>query len=351
MKRTAMGRREFLGATVAAGAFGLGARASAEPEEPQPGLAIWQGDGSTKSSVKVAAADRVKILQVTDLHFHAEWLFALKDKRTLEDIKRIAGETQPDLLVVSGDLWHDNPDGTGEEMMQRSVAKMASIGLPWLYVSGNHDQMDDWTKGHAHITQAKNALYRGGPGGGNYSVDLTDATGKPLWQFVCLNSNRQGLGAAQHAWLTGPGKAQLAAVPAFAVAHIPLKQQADAWTAKKAAGVQLERVCNEGEDGSSLGVLRQACDVRGYFCGHDHVNDYSAVVDSVELIYGHATGHSGYGGGDVPKGAKLITLNTQSGSFVWESIIADGTRWRPEAGLAIDQKLDTPWAARAGSKA
>lgn len=310
-----------------------------------PGLTPWNTNPEAKTTLKVANPERVKILQITDLHFHAQWAFALKDNRTIRELKRLADAEEPDLVMVTGDLWHDNPDGRGYETMQHSVERLETLQRPWLYVWGNHDQMDDPAKGHEHLTGGKQSLYRGGPGAGNYTVELTKADGSPLWQFVCLNSNRKGLGPSQHEWLKA-NSGSFAKVPAFVVAHIPLKQHADAWNNKLASGIQLESVCNEEEDGSSLGVIKGACDARAYFCGHDHVNDYSALVDGVDLIYGHATGHSGYGADEVPKGAKLITLNTLTGSYAWESILMSGERWKPTQGLAIDKVLDTPWHGR-----
>jgi hypothetical protein len=53
----------------------------------------------------------------------------------------------------------------------------------------------------------------------------------------------------------------------------------------------------------------------------------------------------------MPKGGKVITLNAQSGSHAWESLLADGSRWQPKPGEQIDKLLDTPWDAPAKHKA
>ena len=84
--------------------------------------------------------------------------------------------------------------------------------------------------------------------------------------------------------------------------------------------------------------------VRAYFCGHDHVNDYKGTWGGVELNYGRATGHGGYGGNKVPKGAKIITVNAQSGKHTSESILPDGSTWNGEPGKIIDTVEALPWA-------
>ncbi len=345
-----MNRRDFCRATAfAVGGLALGARAKEEPMEAPPGTPRWDGMPEIAATLKVAKADRAKLMQLTDLHFFGAPYLPARDKKTMEDLPRLVDSLDPDLLVVTGDLWHDNPDGRGAEFMEGAVANIEALGRPWVFTWGNHDQVDDYAKGHERITKAKGSLYRGGPGGGNYVVSLCDASGKPGWSVLCLNSNDAGLGAAQHAWIKEHGAGLLGTLPAFVAAHIPLKQQAEAWEAKQAAGIRLEAVTHEHEDGSSLTAIKGACAARAFFCGHDHVNDYSAVVDGVELVYGHSTGWAGYGSNEMPKGAKLITANLESGSYAWETVLMDGARWKPEAGKAIDKVLDTPWDVPAKS--
>lgn len=317
--------------------------------DASPGTPAWDGLPETTASHKPRAMDRVKLLQLTDLHFYGAPYLPKRDQRTLADLPRLVDALDPDLLMVTGDLWHDNPDGRGAEFMECAVANIEALGRPWLFVWGNHDQVDDYAKAHERITKARGSLYRGGPGGGNYLVTLNNAAGQPAWNLLCLNSNDQGLGPAQRDWLKANGASLAGTLPTFVVAHIPIKQQAMAWDTRLASGIRLENVSSESEDGTSLGVIKEACAARAFFCGHDHVNDYTAMVDGVELIYGHATGWAGYGSNEMPKGAKLMTVNAESGSYAWETVLMDGSRWKPEAGKAIDKVLDTPWDVPAKS--
>jgi hypothetical protein len=67
------------------------------------------------------------------------------------------------------------------------------------------------------------------------------------------------------------------------------------------------------------------------------------LAEGIELVYGRATGYAGYGGEVVRKGGKLITINAQSGSYAWETLFADGTTWRPEQDMRLQEAVDAPW--------
>lgn len=337
-------RRGFLQTAAALSAAGLGAGISAAQDV---GATPW--DAAPEAVARHAAKDpsNIRLLQLTDIHFFCLSPRPRQDERTIEALPRLIDATEPDLLLVTGDLWHDNPDGRGGEYMAFAVEQLGRLGVPWLFTWGNHDLLDDYRAGHEHLTNAPNSLYRGGASGGNYVVEITDSSGNPAWDLVCLNSNDQGLGAAQHAWLDGL-RARQAAQPgaknAFALFHIPLRQMDDLWQEKQASGVKFESVAYRQEDRSTFAYLRDLRTVRACFCGHDHINDYSCRLEGMDLVYGRATGYAGYGLGRVPKGAKLITANAGTGEYAWESVTPDGARWRETPGVQIDRYEETAWA-------
>jgi len=340
MRKEDLGRREFLQAAAGAGAVvaGLGL--------PRAAMAVNAGDTAVKTQAVATlnTGASIRLLQFTDVHFFCSRMLPNRDKRTIREFPALIDIAKPDAVLVTGDLWHDNPDGRGQEFMEFAVSELEKLGVPWLFTWGNHDQLDDVPKAHARFTTAKNSLYRGAETDGNYLVELTDTSGAAHFRLACLNSNNKGLGTPEHGWLQGV-KPRIGAVPSMVVAHIPVKQYSEIWNNKEASGVRLEEVCSEAEDGSSLAVLKDCVNARSMICGHDHVNDYSGVIDGVELIYGHATGWGGYGGDEIPKGAKLYTLDIGGDGveFAWETIFADGTRWKPERGYMADKILDTPW--------
>lgn len=297
----------------------------------------------TAASLTIKDPSSFRVLQITDVHFFGIKSQSARDPETVSDVAKIIELTQPEILLVTGDLWTDNPEGKGEAHMRFGVEKISSLGIPWLFVWGNHDLMNDYTVGHNVFREAKNSLYRGGPGGGNYVVQVLDAQQKPVWRFVCLNSTIKGLQPEQSAWVRALPPELTDAVGTFAVFHIPLQQYEVLWKGKAASGVRFEAICSEDERGQAWSPLRTLKGLKACVCGHDHVNDFSGVYDGVELIYGRATGYGGYGDTLVPKGAKIYTINTQTGDFSWDAIRADGSRWHPKAGEQIDNKKGSPW--------
>jgi len=344
-------RREFLrtaavgsmSAAMAPHAFALRRTQQEIATQPSPSC------HETRATAAVADPLNIRILQFTDIHFFngRDRRGLARDDLTIREMHQLVEMTSPDVVAVTGDLWHDNPDGRGAEFMRYSIEQCEALGVPWLFTWGNHDMLDDYVAGHDAMRGAEHSLYRGGPGGGNYTVGLVDGDGQPVWDLVCLNTTNVGIQPPQEAWLDAlhaeREAAQAPSTPAFCMLHIPVLQYDYIWEEEVASGFKFEEVCSWGEAGTGIAHLRQLGAVKAMFCGHDHVNDYGGHLRGVELVYGRATGHAGYGGDTVRKGAKLITADARSGEYTWETVIADGTRWRPEPGLRLDEVIDAPW--------
>ncbi|MFT6242902.1 MAG: 3',5'-cyclic AMP phosphodiesterase CpdA [Akkermansiaceae bacterium] len=330
-----MNRRQFLSASVAAGVSATSSKANSGPKDLHPaismGLAKAKKDLPRTAKLKVAG-DELRILQFTDIHFFCDRKkYGEKaDLKSVEDMKRMVENTDPHLIAITGDLWSDNPRGKGQEFFEYALEKVESLGKPWLFNWGNHDQLDDYATAQATLTEAKNSLYRGGHDGGNYRIPITGADDRQLWELLCLNTTTQGVQATQEKWLTAQ---KPSSSPVLCFLHIPLLEYDTVWQKKLAKGIFKEPVCTYGEDGSALSVLKKFGDVKACFCGHDHVNDFGGTWDGVEMVYGRATGHAGYGGDKLKKGGKLITVNLtapQNPSYAWKTVFADGSDWSPE---------------------
>lgn len=284
----------------------------------------------------------MRMLQMTDIHlFSAEAPFwDQMNKKTVADMQALVAATKPDFVFITGDLWRDHPPEKLDEFARYAIGQCGSLGVPWAYVWGNHDQVENRALIEDLLTKAPNALYRGAGSNGNYVLNLEDRHGRVVWQILCLNTETTGMGTAQQAWLKSLQEdingGMKTVPPRMAAFHIPLKQYDSVWASGVARGIKCERVCFEQEDGSSLAVLK-SLGVKACFCGHDHVCDYSGVVDGVDLIYGRSTGRGGYGGLQVRKGGKLYTLDGHTGKYRWESVLLDGSRWVPGAGEHTDK--------------
>ena len=298
------------------------------------GLALMGMAAPTAAArLTVAHPKRFRILQLTDLHFfsHEQELRDAFNARAVENMRKLVKGTKPDLVMVTGDVWSENPNGEGEARMRWAIEQFEALGVPWAFTWGNHDLVSDFTVAHDALAKANHSLYRGGASDGNYAIDIEDRDHQRVWQIVCLNTHRDGMQRAQQEWFHDLVKADPTPLPRFAFFHIPLKQYDDIWKNGAAHGMKGEDVCMEKEDGSSLAVLK-AGGVRACFCGHDHQNDYAGLAEGVELVYGRVSRAGGYGADIFPKGGKLITVNCRTGRYDWVSITPDGKRWHPKPG-------------------
>jgi len=98
--------------------------------------------------------------------------------------------------------------------------------------------------------------------------------------------------------------------PSLVFTHIPLIQFAEAETYE---GVFEEpRVFSqERETGMFDAMVRQGKTV-GFFCGHDHLNDFKFDREGILFAYGRVTGHNDYG--DLEKGGRVIEID-ESGAM------------------------------------
>ena len=328
-----MSRRTFMSLS----ATGLITASLAKAASDTTAAPVWE------KRLQLSNNAEVRLLQFTDIHFfngaiQDPELETQKRNRTLDDIRRLIDHAKPDVLLVTGDLWHNNPDNRGAEFMAYAIEQCASWGVPWAFTWGNHDQLSDYAVGHAAFLKAKDSFYAGGDSGGNYVLALEGSDRQRLVEIFCLNS--RGIGVDRHARkfvleAAATLDEQRSRPMRLGAFHIPVKQYKDVWDTGIARGIIGEDVCLEAEDGSSVPVFHEA-GIQAVVCGHDHVNDYSGVMEGVDLIYGRATGHGGYGGDDVAKGAKLYTIDPAQKVMKWVSLLPDGTTWQP----GVDERKD-----------
>ena len=334
-----LNRREFLAATpLAMGAAALSAPLrdqSGKPSPPRVGRSLRLVDPSPSGVPRIttASAKTGRILQITDLHFFEK--AKQEDERTIRDLNKLVELTKPDLLAVTGDLWYENPHGQGFARMEFAVKQIDGLGVPWAFCWGNHDKLDDYQHGHDLLEQARNSVYRGAFTHGDYRIELVSAREpkKPRADLIFMNSSETGLAEWQLAWfrtasleLTTRHEAPL---PAFGFFHIPILEYQTLFQPGLNMGLQLEKVCHEEENGLALPALGKLKTLRACFCGHDHLNDYAVKAGDFDLVYGRATGYSGYGGDLLRKGAKLIEIDLANGNYEHTTVFADGARWRP----------------------
>jgi Icc-related predicted phosphoesterase len=90
-----------------------------------------------KKTLKFRPDGSFKICCFSDLHQTANY-----DPRTLAAMHAIIEREQPDLVLLGGDLWNENPEATVEqlrEFLDIFSAPMEQRHIPWAHVYGNHD--------------------------------------------------------------------------------------------------------------------------------------------------------------------------------------------------------------------
>ncbi|MHB1305706.1 MAG: metallophosphoesterase [Limisphaerales bacterium] len=309
-------------------------------EPPEIGRSTRRSPDTPVAALDLGTRQALRLLQMTDNH----WFCGVKqglvttegDQATERDWRDFVRIFSPDLIVLSGDTWHDNPGGRGLKTLLHVLPRLESLGVPWAFCWGNHDLLDDYQAGHDALEAARHSLYRGAANHGDYRIEIrVAAAGGPLpaAQLWLLNSNREGLTSWQLDWLrrarTSLSGTGLAPLPSLAFYHIPLLEQKTLYAAGRTPGVFQEEVCHEKEAGQAAPVLAADGRLLASFCGHDHVNDYAVRSRTLDLVYGRATGHAGYGGDKLRKGAKLIELDLRAATYQQVTVFADGTRWRP----------------------
>ncbi len=87
-------------------------------------------------------------------------------------------------------------------------------------------------------------------------------------------------------------------------------------------------LCWGDEDGHVEAALKAAGrnggtgNVRACFCGHSHKNDFHFEEDGILFACGRATGHGGYGGEALKKGAKFIDLGRDRDDIAFRTVFA-----------------------------
>lgn len=144
--------------------------------------------------VEVDAGKDVVVLQLTDpqiVHANPYAYNETSEELCYRYLRETVEATNPDLIIVTGDLVYGKFDPTGESWLEY-IQVMESFDIPWAPVMGNHDpecEMGiDWQC--EQLENAENCLFkqRELSGNGNYSVGVLQG-GKLQRVFYMLDSN------------------------------------------------------------------------------------------------------------------------------------------------------------------
>ena len=248
-----------------------------------------------------------RILQLTDTHLSdkddQDKHFAFMDL-TIQ-------EANPDMIVVTGDLFTFASRGTAE----RFFKFLDSYNVPWTVTFGNHDEQCyfsvDWLTSLLN-NYGNNCLFKdiqddNVNGNANFAINLMQ--GNSIFeQIIIMDSNRYYFGsyfgydyfkADQIAWyerLVDHTKEQNGGttVESLMFYHIPLPEINEAWDkandgsgeATLKFGEKGEKSCPPEENSGFFNIIVEKGSTKAMLFGHDHVNNFIVNYKGVDFAYG-----------------------------------------------------------------
>ena len=288
----------------------------------------------TNMAIYMPTTRELKVLQFADLHFGVEGKNWHNDKlqRTREYIAQVVEESQPDLIVCTGDNILD----TGANGLEEFIAMMEAFKTPWTFIYGNHDSESN-TKGHTkkelselllssdteylmyqeeYVEKAQgyvNQRY------GNFSISIYDKdTNKLMGAYIFLDAGTYDYSASKYQTITEGQvawyKEKISAlqeeynsetvVPTIVFSHIQLPEFKDVYLNAKAGTEGYEFVIPQelsdsevseivtGGPATSNGLynaLLELGSTKGFFVGHAHSYNWQAKVttEKGEITFGY----------------------------------------------------------------
>lgn len=116
-----------------------------EPNTPLPSVEREIEVDYDNLTIYVPAERNLRVAQFTDLHFSKESAGGYsndKEQRTINFMNQVVTETDPDMIILSGDNIFGksaNNGMSGVTNLKRLISIMDSLKKPWMFVYGNHD--------------------------------------------------------------------------------------------------------------------------------------------------------------------------------------------------------------------
>lgn len=295
------------------------------------------------------------------------------DRRTVQLMEAVLDKEKPDFVVLNGDNITGGCD-TPAEMKQaiNNIAQpMEKRGIKWAITFGNHDEdstptggLDEAAMLEIYMSYKYNVNQSGTKditGTGNMNLLIKNSKGNsPAFNLWLLDSGRyapktiagqdfQGyptwdwLRFDQVSWYYETSKRlekQFGRkIPSLMFIHIPLWEHRYMWFASvegrtdenHAIALQKHNITGERNEEECPGPINSGLfsamlargDVKGVFCGHDHVNTYAGNYYGIMLGYAGSVGFGAYGlpGAERNKlrGARVFNLDENTENVLVET--------------------------------
>lgn len=313
-------------------------------------LAVGAVSGA-KQPLRFNQNGKFKILVATDIHENEE--NDAKSADALALLTNALEELKPDLVVFNGDNVTASSPEAQKATIRKIVAPVAAKNIPLAVVFGNHDAEYCSLSREEQVRvyqEYENCRMVTGPadisGCGNYNLLIQNSAGTRdvfnLW-FIDSGDYAQEGGYAyvqddQIEWYEQTSNALKAqnggaVIPSILFQHITVPESYDLlepvllpgkgrvkghdiysnrfWKLKDSdttTGTLREGPCPPNINNGQFASWVKQGDVLGAVFGHDHINDFTGLVDGIRLVHTRAVGFKTYTDG-VSQGVRLITLD------------------------------------------
>lgn len=309
-------------------------------------------------SIQLQSNQEFRILQLTDLHIGGSFITLEADQKAFEAMYDLIQFSNPDLIIITGDLVYPTPYPTlslnNQVPFEMICIFMEKMGVPWAFTYGNHDtevgathsaleiesmlKQYAWSEGGSHLYSWTAPVESGRS---NQIIQIKNQDGTIRQALYLLDSNAyedefqkqyDTIHSDQVQWycesLDRMNERYHRTVPTMLFYHIPGKEFADAAQKLEEGSNEVTYCFGENKEpnqdiGSSQkdsGLFEQVVakqSTKAIFVGHDHLNTTSLMYQGVRLTFGSSIDYIAYANiqdSVFQRGGTLITID-ENGDF------------------------------------
>lgn len=368
-----------------------------------------------KVKLKCREDGTFNVLQVSDFQDNCNANETIKDG-TMKRFNAMVDATDPDLVIITGDQIWPNPLNDEKDFIRYvdiMVGRLEKDGIPWAVIYGNHDndvgkhdaintKVRKWRQQEIYESYA-HCVGTAGPedifGIGNYVLpiltndeksiafnvwcldtgDYNENLDKSVYKFKDSeyikngyytsvagheNSTYDFIKYDQQLWYYNTSTIMenynKAEIPAIMFGHVCLPEFIDVNENRNDASVNFTGVNKEGcscgpVNSHMFDTILARGDVKGFYVGHDHINNSSGMWKGIELAFGGALTTDMYGSYNTnlpspeTQGARIFTIKQgENGSTATVSnkwISYDSVK-STEKGETTETIGDSPFAGQ-----
>ncbi len=331
---------------------------------------------TAKPELKFRNDGSFKILMMSDIHAGATL-----DARTVTLADKLIDTEKPDLVILNGDsIAGYDASLKSLDLLKQGMSHVAAIAekhhLPWVVTLGNHDTEHvpsfKFERGDAIRFYAKypNNLNKLGPkevsGAGNDYLLIKDSQGKKavfnIWLLdsgmyapevvrnfaKSIRDTGKNDGFWEYDWIHTDQvkwyyntslkleKKYKEKIPSMMCFHIPLREFRSLAAYTDTTGYKYEEDYTSSVNSAMFAAIQDRKDVKGVFCGHNHMNSYAGKWMGVMLGFDSSCTYQGYNMPDTDprrftsRGARVFVLSEQTpGKITTYMRYADGSTSEP----------------------